>query len=142
MSLQKYTAAVTVEIPPSSLDKLRKEFHEVHYHPTGDIPTDVVPRVEFWLTPNKCLPSSVKSVEDASSLRLIQLVSAGAEKALGTDQIKAYAKKPGNVVLGTAAGLHVISIPNYVVAMVINIFNQIPRQIEVGRVCGLKQRLR
>jgi hypothetical protein len=61
------------------------------------------------------------------------MISAGADKALASDRASAYAANPA-VTLSTASGIHVLSIPNYVVAMVINIFNQIPRQIEISRV--------
>jgi len=117
-STTDYVAAVVVSVEPESLIKLQKVFKKVHYHPNGNIPVDAAKEAQL---PN---------------LRHIQLVSAGAEKALPTAHMEAYAKggETDRVTVSTAAGLHVVSIPNYVVAMVVNIYAQIPQQIIAGRV--------
>jgi phosphoglycerate dehydrogenase-like enzyme len=133
MSLSDLVVAVTVEIFPEGLDKLRGTFKTVHYHPDGDLPSDVASSVQLLLTTNKGLPPKFKSVQELPHLKHVQMISAGADKALASDRASAYAANPA-VTLSTASGIHVLSIPNYVVAMVINIFNQIPRQIEISRV--------
>ncbi|RSH87130.1 hypothetical protein EHS25_003621 [Saitozyma podzolica] len=132
MPLSDLVVAVAVEIFPEGLDKLRGTFKTVHYHPDGDVPSEVASSVQLLLTTNKGLPPKFKSVQELPRLQHVQMISAGADKALASDRASAYAANPG-VTLSTAAGIHVLSIPNYVVAMVINIFNQIPRQIELGR---------
>ncbi|WVW79624.1 hypothetical protein I302_101593 [Kwoniella bestiolae CBS 10118] len=133
MSKLDFTVAVTVEIPPASVDELQRRFKKVHYHPDGNIDASAIPEIQLWLTPNSGLPASIPSIKDLPALKHIQLVSAGAEKALATQQMQAYATSPGNATLSTASGLHVLSIPNYVIAQMINICSQIPRQIAVGR---------
>lgn len=135
MSLSDLIVAVAVEIFPEGLEKLRGTFKTVHYHPDGDLPTDVASTVQLLLTTNKGLPPKFKSVQELPHLKHVQMISAGADKALASDRASAYAANPA-VTLSTASGIHVLSIPNYVVAMVINIFNQIPRQIEISRVRG------
>jgi len=135
-STTDYVAAVVVSVEPESLIKLQKVFKKVHYHPNGNIPVDAAKEAQLWLTSNKAIPANVAPIAELPNLRHIQLVSAGAEKALPTAHMEAYAKggETDRVTVSTAAGLHVVSIPNYVVAMVVNIYAQIPQQIIAGRV--------
>lgn len=130
---------VTVALPESALEKLRARFKVVHYHPDGQVLSVKLPDVQLWLAKNIGLPPCAGPISELTALKHIQLVSAGAEKALANELIKAYAaspaaSRPDAVTLSTASGLHVLSIPNYVVAMIINIYSQIYRQVSFCRV--------
>ncbi|WWC63763.1 uncharacterized protein I303_106368 [Kwoniella dejecticola CBS 10117] len=130
MSSLDLTVAITIGLPPASVEGVKTRFKKVYYHPDGKVDPSVFPEIQVWLPHYKGLPESVKSLDDLPALQHIQLISAGADKVLATPQLKAYS---GKVTLSTASGIHVLSIPNYVVAQVINIYNQIPRQIALGR---------
>ena len=132
---------VTVPLPELGLSKLQKQFRTVYYCPKGDVPPDAFPEVELWLCGWFGLPESIGSPSRLPRLKHIQLSTAGADKALRNPLIKEVGKRATGsvdgrppVTMSTAAGVHVLSIPNYVVAMIINISSQMYRQVELGRV--------
>lgn len=60
------------------------------------------------------------------------MVSAGADKA-SKQAIMSTAKDKG-VTLGSASGIHVLSIPPWVVSMAIGIWHQFPKMMDIQRV--------
>ena len=131
--------AVTVALPDTVLEKVKSHFDTVHYHPDGKVPSDVLPTIDVWFCSNPGLPPSAGPVAKLTSLKHIQLISAGADGALANPLIKDYASSPeadgpNGVTLSTTAGLHVFSIPNYVIGSIISIFNKTYESISRGRV--------
>ncbi|KAL7420829.1 hypothetical protein Q5752_004782 [Cryptotrichosporon argae] len=134
MSPALATAAVLLPLPEAALANLRAAFSTVHYHPDFTLPSSIRSSVEFIYTSNRGIPHNVSSLSDLPSLKHIQLASAGADKALASPAVKAYAAAGGHdVTLGNASGTHVISIPNYVVGTVIAIYHQLHTQIIIAR---------
>lgn len=46
-----------------------------------------------------------------------------------------------DITVSTASGIHVVSIPNWVVANLIGIYHQLPRMLQIARVSGGRRRI-
>jgi lactate dehydrogenase-like 2-hydroxyacid dehydrogenase len=138
---QMDTLLVTIRIPDAQLDKMRQAFKSVHYYPdNAPIPPEALETAEMLFTSGARFASSIKSLDGLPKLKHIQMGSAGANGILGTAQMKEYLEKQRarEITLAGASGTHVLSIPNYVVAMIITLYHQLHTQIIVARVslCG------
>jgi hypothetical protein len=69
------TLIVTVNLSTESIDKLKSLFKNVHHHPDGKVPKDVISKAEVWFSNWQGLPEVVSSIEDIPNLRLLQLSS-------------------------------------------------------------------
>lgn len=139
-----YTVASTVHLSSATISKLQDTFTSfIHRTDPSSSPftKEELSKIQIFFTTGRGLP--VDSLADVPNLELVQLCSAGADKAISSPAMKAYVeerkrgKGKGNskeVKLATASGTHVLSIPNYVVAMVITLLHQLPRQIIGARV--------
>lgn len=133
---------VTQLYSDASINKLKETFKNVHYYPnkSDDIPKEVLDKVDFLFPTYGGFPDAVKSpiTETLPSLKHIQLASAGCGSVTGHPLFQEYLEKysgseSDRVTLGTASGTHVLSIPNYVVGCVINLYHQLPAQILIAR---------
>ncbi|KIR26799.1 oxidoreductase [Cryptococcus deuterogattii 99/473] len=133
-----YTVASTVHLPPATISKLQDTFTSFIHRtdPSSPFTKEELSKIQIFFTTGRGPP--VDSLADVPNLELVQLCSAGADKAISSPAMKAYVeeRKRGKgkgdskeVKLATASGTHVLSIPNYVVAMVITLLHQLPRQI-------------
>lgn len=139
-----YTVASTVHLPPATVSKLQDTFTSfIHRTDPSSAPftKEELSKIQIFFTTGRGPP--VDSLADVPNLELVQLCSAGADKAISNPAMKAYVeeRKRGTgkgdskeVRLATASGTHVLSIPNYVVTMVITLLHQLPRQIVGARV--------
>jgi hypothetical protein len=66
---------VLVPLSDESLDKLKKLCKVVHYHPDGNVPSEVMGEGEVWFTGTSAFPDIVKTVEDVPKARVLQLSS-------------------------------------------------------------------
>ncbi|TXT10604.1 hypothetical protein VHUM_02109 [Vanrija humicola] len=127
------TVAVLIPLPDAALAKLRAVFPTVHYHPDFTLPAAVRPEVEFIFTTWAGLPSDV-ALADIPKVRHVQLGMAGADKLLSSPAIAEIAKRGGKgPTVSTASGTHVVSIPQWVVGNVINLFHQMQSMISFAR---------
>ena len=138
-----YTVASTVHLPPATISKLQDTFTSFIHRtdPSSPFTKEELSKIQIFFTTGRGPP--VDSLADVPNLELVQLCSAGADKAISSPAMKAYVeeRKRGKgkgdskeVKLATASGTHALSIPNYVVAMVITLLHQLPRQIIGARV--------
>ncbi|WVR07904.1 hypothetical protein IAU60_004947 [Kwoniella sp. DSM 27419] len=137
----------TVGISPAAQTKLRDTFKGFHFYPKANSPScaesetfasDELAEIEVFFTTGRGLPPVIKNLDQMPKLRHIQLGSAGADKALKSEVIsqlkgQAGSEAKGGITLSTASGTHVLSIPPYVVGMVIALYHQLPRMILKGR---------
>ncbi|WVQ80903.1 hypothetical protein IAT38_003010 [Cryptococcus sp. DSM 104549] len=130
-----YTLTCTAPLAPQTLEKVKAAFKVVNYHPDGNVPEAALKAAEVFFCEGPGLPPALRDVKtELPAVKLVQLSAAGADKILAGEAMKAYAEGTDrSVTLCTASGLHVLSIPNYVVASIINANHQIPTQITWGR---------
>lgn len=134
-------AVIGLDLPAPALAKLRGAFPTVHYYPKihtdpeATIPAEVRGDIDMVFSQWKALPVDCP-LADLPKLKHIQLSTAGVDMALrSSPAIRELAQpNPPDVTLSTASGAHVLSIPNYVVAMTINLYHQIQQMLRVARV--------
>jgi hypothetical protein len=155
---------VTQPLSPTSLSRLQSTFHTVHYHPSSPLPPEVFPEIEALFVPITGLPEGITSFRALPRLRHVQLASAGADKLLQHPAIRECATVAAaalgggrtqaggangterdegverDITVSTASGIHVVSIPNWVVANLIGIYHQLPRMLQIARVSGARTR--
>ncbi|WVQ80902.1 hypothetical protein IAT38_003009 [Cryptococcus sp. DSM 104549] len=126
-----HTLICTAPLAPETLEKVKAAFKVVNYHPDGNVPEAALKAAEVFFCEGPGLPPALRDVKtELPAVKLVQLSAAGADKILAGEAMKAYAEGTDrSVTLCTASGLHVLSIPNYVVASIINANHQIPDQI-------------
>jgi hypothetical protein len=69
------TLAVTVTLSPGSIDKLKKIFKTVHYHPDGKVPEKLLGDIEVWFANYAAFPEVVESLDQIPKVRLLQISS-------------------------------------------------------------------
>ena len=130
---------LAINVSPSQLERLQKEFRTVHHFPDSKtpIPKDVLDSTDMYFTTTGGFPASVKSMDDMPNVKHIQLASAGCGSVYEKPMFKKYLEdgNKNGITLGTASGTHVLSIPNYVVGCVIMLYHQLPAQVNIAKVC-------
>lgn len=132
------TILVTYPLPTHTLSRLRTHFSTVHYHPHPQpIPKEILPELQLLYTTNLGIApeTGIISFDQIPNVRHIQMVSAGADKA-SKQAIMNTAKERG-VTLGSASGIHVLSIPPWVVGMAVGIWHQFPKMMAIQKVSDL-----
>lgn len=133
MSRALDTIAVLMPLPQKALDRVRSAFKTVHYAPAGpDVPAkrlapEVWKDVEVvfcdWAGPPKDLELS-----EVPKLRHVQLPTAGLDGALANSKLVQQLAEKGPSAnaptVSTASGIHVFTIPNWVVGMTITLSQQ------------------
>ncbi|WVQ95895.1 hypothetical protein IAU59_002994 [Kwoniella sp. CBS 9459] len=132
-----FVLGCSVPLSSEAEEKLKSSFKGFHYHPNKpDSPAkftkEELSEIEFFFSTGRGLP--VSSLDELPKLKHIQLASAGSDGAQRSNAIAAYKAKvekgeEEQISLSTASGTHVLSIPNYAVAMVISLYHQLPRMI-------------
>ncbi|ODN79292.1 hypothetical protein L202_03304 [Cryptococcus amylolentus CBS 6039] len=137
MARLPFTVASCAPLPPQVVQTLEASFDTfIHKPPSSSTPFTPaeLAKIQIFFTSYYGIPQA--SFDEVPNLKLVQLCTAGADKALRGASVEEYVGKVKRgedggreVVLATAAGTHVLSIPNYVVGMVIALLHQFPRQI-------------
>ncbi|ORY27887.1 D-isomer specific 2-hydroxyacid dehydrogenase [Naematelia encephala] len=112
------TAAVTIEISDDKLAEIKTKFETVHYYPDGEFPDEYLASVDIWYPG---LPTKVTSVEQVPRTKIVQLASAGANVFLAKDIMKTEQGKQ-QISVCSASGIHSLSIPQYIVANIVNLY--------------------
>ncbi|EIW70315.1 hypothetical protein TREMEDRAFT_30110 [Tremella mesenterica DSM 1558] len=136
MTAQLYpTLAITVTISQASLAKLKEQFTTVHYYPIeGDklFPEHLASEVDVWYSRFSGLPKFITKYEQIPRTKFVQLTSAGANVVLKTPLFQdPEAQK--HVSICNASGIHVKSIPQQVIAMIINLYMSLHIQTYLTR---------
>lgn len=128
------TCAVLMPLPEAALAKLRPAFSTLHYLPDFTLPPSLAPQVDYIFTSWKGLPPNVK-VSDLANLKHIQMPTAGADNAISSSPaIRELRDTNSPITLSTASGIHVLSIPPWVVGMTVNLYHQLHTMIKIGDV--------
>ncbi|WWC92018.1 uncharacterized protein L201_006972 [Kwoniella dendrophila CBS 6074] len=126
---------VTCDITDKKLKEIEKVYKNVSFYPgekSNDIPKDVLEKVDIWYTNWLGLPKSIGSLNQIPNTKVLQLSSAGANIALSTEIMKTdQARK--QIKVCSASGMHVLSIPQYIVANVINLYMKLQIQFHIAR---------
>ncbi|EIN04029.1 hypothetical protein PUNSTDRAFT_108873 [Punctularia strigosozonata HHB-11173 SS5] len=127
------TLLATSLLTPDHRERLRPYFREIVYLPGigKELPDDVLRRVDVVYG---LLPPSVDRPELVPRLKLVQLTSAGADRALENPLWKSIGKEGGEVVLTTAAGVHVGPIPQWFIATTLSLYHKLHEQILITHV--------
>lgn len=121
----KLTLGCLIPISDSKLAEL-KQVANVHYWPDGkDVDRSVFPSIDVLFG----IPDGVKDLSELPRLKHVQLCSSGSDGGQNWAPMAAVKNGERDVSLSTASGAHALTIPNYVTAMVLNIYHQIPKQI-------------
>lgn len=130
------TCAVLMPLPEAALAKLRSGFETLHYLPDAVLPPSLAPSVDYIFTSWKGLPPDL-SLADLPNLKHIQMPTAGADNAIKSSPgIRELRDTNSPITLSTASGIHVLSIPPWVVAMTVNLYQQLHTMIQMGHVSG------
>jgi phosphoglycerate dehydrogenase-like enzyme len=132
------TALVLKQVSDSSLDTIKKAFKTVHYFPssTEKLTDEILSKVQVIFSTYAGPPSDIiPSFEKTPELQFVQIPSAGADKAGQASAFKKQSessKDEQRVKLCNSSGIHVTSIPQWTVAMTINLLHQIQKAIIHG----------
>ncbi|KAI9638424.1 D-isomer specific 2-hydroxyacid dehydrogenase [Dioszegia hungarica] len=127
MTAHTYTTLVLgFEVSPDVKSKLDKTFHTVHYHPDGSIPDKAWRESDVCFAMPNGLPDTLK-LEQVPNLHLVQILSAGANKVLEGEFFK-NEKAWKQISVSTASGIHVYSIPQYIIGQAISLYMNLHQQ--------------
>lgn len=134
------SCAVLMPLPEAALAKLRTAFTTLHYLPDFALPASLAPSVDYIFTSWKGLPPELK-LADLPNLKHIQMPTAGADNAIKSSPgIRELRDTGSPITLSTASGIHVLSIPPWVVAMTVNLYHQLHTMIKLGSVGEAEER--
>jgi len=140
-------AVLGLPLPEASLTKLRAAFKTVHYFPDFVLPAEVRPEIDMIFANWRAIPPDVK-LNELTNLKHIQLSTAGADMCMrvcpAIQELKAlkeekHMSKEQGITLGNASGIHVLSIPNWVTANVIVLYQQIQQMMKNARVSKTRE---
>ncbi|WOO80283.1 putative protein in proB 3'region [Vanrija pseudolonga] len=135
------TVLCTVGVSAECEERLRDAFGTFHYYAEGEeIPADILPSIDVMFNTWTGPPGVVSDFAQTPRLKHVQLCSSGADKAMASAPFQKLVRDGGkvagverNVTLANASGTHVLTIPNWVVGMLVNVYHQVPRQIMIAR---------
>ncbi|ORX39585.1 D-isomer specific 2-hydroxyacid dehydrogenase [Kockovaella imperatae] len=121
---QLQTLALLYKVSDETLDRVKKTFKTVHYHPDGSpISKEHLAEIEVWAATWRGLPEEVESLDELKKTKLVQLMSAGANAALNSKVFTSYPGWDKKFALCTASGIHSLAIPQYIVMSIISLYN-------------------
>ncbi|ORY21036.1 D-isomer specific 2-hydroxyacid dehydrogenase [Naematelia encephala] len=130
------TAVITATISKAKVAELEKVFSKVYnigdgLNPDLVIPDHILREADVWYTNWIGIPG-VTSLDQVPNTKAVQLSSAGANKFLDS-RLMASEEARKRIKVCNASGIHVVSIPQYIVANVINVYMSMPMQILAAR---------
>ncbi|RSH87377.1 hypothetical protein EHS25_003286 [Saitozyma podzolica] len=130
------TAVITATISKEKVAELEKVFPKVYnigdgLNPNLVIPDHVLEEADVWYTNWIGIPG-VTSLDQVPNTKAVQLSSAGANIFLES-RLMASNEARKQIKVCTASGIHVVAIPQYIVANVINVYMSMPLQILAAR---------
>ncbi|WRT69930.1 uncharacterized protein IL334_006921 [Kwoniella shivajii] len=123
---------ITVELSNKKLQEVKESYPNVFYHPKGEVPKEHMEVADIWYTNWHGLPSSVNSLDQIPRTKILQLSSAGANNALGSSVMPTEEARK-QIQVCSASGIHVLSIPQYIVCNVINLYMKLQMQFHIAR---------
>ncbi|WVQ77914.1 hypothetical protein IAR50_007620 [Cryptococcus sp. DSM 104548] len=123
------TLAITVTLSPDKLAHVKTHFKHVYYYPhDGEIQISRTEAtlVDVWYCNWIGIPQHI-SYEDVPNLKLVQLTSAGAALALKCPALSVK-EAQDKIVISSASGIHSTSIPQWIIAQIITLYQQLHLQ--------------
>ncbi|ODO12142.1 hypothetical protein I350_00928 [Cryptococcus amylolentus CBS 6273] len=115
---------ITVNLSNDKLAEVKTHFKHVHVYEDGEkVPKEIAKEVEVWYSNHLGVPDYI-GVDDVPELKLVQLTSAGANLALKGPLLgdKDVQKR---IAISSASGIHVLSIPQWILSQTINLYQHI-----------------
>ncbi|RSH81373.1 hypothetical protein EHS25_006905 [Saitozyma podzolica] len=125
---------VTQPLSPTSLSRLQSTFHTVHYHPSSPLPPEVFPEIEALFLASAGADKLLQhpAIRECATVAAAAL-GGGRTQAGGANGTERDEGVERDITVSTASGIHVVSIPNWVVANLIGIYHQLPRMLQIAR---------
>ncbi|ODN72674.1 hypothetical protein L202_08114 [Cryptococcus amylolentus CBS 6039] len=120
---------LTVALSPEKLAELKTHFKHVYYYPldgTEELPKEAAAEVDVWYCNWLGIPEYIK-YEDVPNLKLVQLTSAGAALALKSSVLSGKEAQK-NIIISSASGIHSTTIPQWIIAQIITLYQQLHLQ--------------
>ncbi|WVW86486.1 hypothetical protein I302_108534 [Kwoniella bestiolae CBS 10118] len=132
MSATYDNAVITVEVSESKLEEVKRVYKNVYYHPDENVPEEELKVADIWFATWTGLPTCVKSLDQIPNMKVLQLSSAGANKALYSP-IMSSDKARKQIKVCSSSGMHTLSIPQYIIGNVINLYMKLHIQLYIAR---------
>ncbi|WVQ99102.1 hypothetical protein IAU59_006234 [Kwoniella sp. CBS 9459] len=123
---------ITVAVSDGVLGRIKAQFETVHYHPDGQVPENHAREADIWYTAWLGLPKSIESLSQVPKTKVVQLSSAGANNFLGTPLMSSEEARE-QIKVCSSSGIHTLSIPQYVVSNVVNLYMKLQIQFHLAR---------
>ncbi|TYJ52190.1 hypothetical protein B9479_007205 [Cryptococcus floricola] len=120
---------LTVALSPEKLAELKTHFKHVYYYPLDgkeELPKEAAAEVDVWYCNWLGIPEYIK-YEDVPNLKLVQLTSAGAALALKSSVLSGKEAQE-NIIISSASGIHSTTIPQWIIAQIITLYQQLHLQ--------------
>ncbi|WVQ71352.1 hypothetical protein IAR50_000880 [Cryptococcus sp. DSM 104548] len=115
---------ITVPLSTDKLAEIKTHFKHVHVYPDGQkVPKEVAREVEVWYSNPYGVPDYI-GVDDVPELKLVQLTSAGANLAL-KGPVLGDKEAQKRIAISSASGIHVLSIPQWILSQTISLYQHI-----------------
>ncbi|KAK6909226.1 oxidoreductase [Kwoniella mangroviensis CBS 10435] len=132
MSETYENAVITVELSDSKLEEVKKAYQNVYYHPDGQVPEHHLKVADIWYANWSGFPPCVAALGQIPRVKILQLSSAGANDALQS-AIMSSDEARKQIKVCSSSGMHVLSIPQYIVGNVINLYMKLHIQLHIAR---------
>ncbi|OCF32126.1 oxidoreductase [Kwoniella heveanensis BCC8398] len=123
---------ITVPVGDEILGRIKSQFKTVHYHPDGQVPRDHAREADIWYSGWMGLPKGIDSLDQVPRTKVVQLSSAGANDFLKTPLMSSQEARK-QIKVCSASGIHTLSIPQYVVCNVVNLYMKLQVQFHLAR---------
>lgn len=126
------TACIIAPIADSKVEDVKKAYPNVLYRPDGNVSDEELKEIDIWYCTWTGLPKNVTQLAQIPRTKAIQLSSAGANMLLATE-VMSTPEARDRIKVCSASGIHVLSIPQYIVANVVNLYMKLQIQFHLAR---------
>ncbi|WWD15662.1 hypothetical protein CI109_100084 [Kwoniella shandongensis] len=115
---------ITAPLSQEKLAEVKTHFKHVHHIPyPAPVPKDIAREADVWYSNYHGLPEDL-TWEDVKRTKVVQLTSAGANKALESPALKNETARK-HIAICSASGIHVLSIPQWIISQAISVYSRI-----------------
>ncbi|WVQ79611.1 hypothetical protein IAT38_001711 [Cryptococcus sp. DSM 104549] len=115
---------IAISLSEDKLAEVKTHFKSVYVLAPGDkLPKETAKQVEVWYSNFTGLPEYLE-FKDVPNLKLVQLTSAGANRALECPVLKNEEARK-QIDISSASGIHVLSIPQWIVSQTVSLYMHI-----------------
>ncbi|KAK8870043.1 hypothetical protein IAR55_000613 [Kwoniella newhampshirensis] len=116
---------ITCPLSPEKLAEVKTHFKHVHHVPPGSgvVSKEIAREADVWFSNFLGIPDNLV-YEDVKRTKVVQLTSAGVNKALESPALKSE-KARKHIAICSASGIHVLSIPQWIIAQTVNLYQHL-----------------